>query len=85
MESRLPCCVKTACFQSSTSAGLLEHMDKADDRDDYVEREIDAHQDDGDIDRLLKALEEDGAQDGQQEEGDGHLVLQGNAECRDCG
>ena len=77
MESRLPCWVKRARFQSTRSVGLLEHMKDADEGNDQVEREIDSHENDGDVDCFFKALEEDGAQDGKQDEGDAHLVLQG--------
>ena len=77
MESRLPCWVKTARLQSSTEPGLLENMEKANDRHDQVERQVDAYENYGNVDRFLKALEEDGAQDGEQEESNGHLVAEG--------
>ena len=56
---------------------LLKNMQEGHDGDNYVQRQIDAHKYDGDVDRFLESFEEDGAQDREQQEGNGHLVLQG--------
>ena len=77
--------MKTARFQSSKSLGCLKNMEEANDRHNQVKREVDAHKNYGNIDRFLKALEEDGAQDGEQEESDAPSGRGARAECRDCG
>ena len=53
---------------------LGDHVPEADDHDHDVERQVDAHQDDGDADRLQEALEEHRAEQGEQDEGDQHLL-----------
>ena len=57
--------------------GMQKHMKDADEANDRVQREIDANQNNCDVDCFFEALEEDGAEDSEQEEGDTHLVLQG--------
>ena len=64
-------------FPAEHQVGLQKNVNEGHERHDQVQREIDAHKNDGNVDRFLKALEEDGAQDGEQDEGDAHLVLQG--------
>ena len=62
-------------FPVQNQTGLLQHVEDAHHGNDGIKREIDGYQDDGDIDRFFKTLEEDGAQDGEQHEGDAHLAL----------
>ncbi len=51
-----------------------EDVVEAGDDDDHVEREVDGNQDDGQPDRLAEALEEDAAEQGDQHQGDDHLL-----------
>ena len=64
-------------FPVEHQVGLQEDVNESHERDDQVQREIDPHKNDGNVDRFLKAFEEDDAQDGEQEESNVHLVLQG--------
>src|SRR5580704_2583344 len=56
--------------------GLLQYMKHADQGNDQIEREIDTHQNDSNIDRFFKTLEKDSSQDGKQDKSDAHLALQ---------
>ena len=64
-------------FPVEHQVGVQEDVNESREGDDQVEGEIDTHKNHGNIDRFLKALEENGAQDGEQEESNVHLVLQG--------
>src|SRR5580692_10080399 len=52
-------------------------MKESDEANDRVQREVDADQNNCDVDCLFEALKENGAQDSEQDKGDAHLVLQG--------
>ena len=53
----------------------LEHVDQAHTDDDGVEDQVADHEDNGDPDSLVEPLQEDGAENGDQEDGDRYAGL----------
>ena len=54
-------------FPIEKDMGLLQHMKQADQGNDQIEREIDTHQNHGNVDRFFEALEKNSSQDGKQD------------------
>ena len=55
---------------------MCEHLKDASDRHDDIETQVHAHKDRGDVDRFIKAFEENRAKNREQDEGHGQLAME---------